>query len=472
MSADAPLTYGQLSTWRSIETFGEDRLMEVNVPALWDVTGLGEAEVVRGLRLLTARQEALRTTFHTDTGGRPVQRVHDDVPLRLERVELSQPDADAALGVLRDLYARPFPVTGDPGWHAVLINCAGRPARLAVSMSHLVVDVWAVRALEGQLRRALAGEEFPAPTPRALAALQHGESWASRRRGAEKYWRRVLAEGPSHNLPLPRSGPGARRVQATLRSAGLAALLARAEREMKVSQQSLLTALTAAAVAALLDRDRVVLSVMCANRFDPVFKSLVSTLNQLVPLPCAVDRDAELPAFARRVHLNTLLSYRHGCYDVDNVARLIAEPASPDRTTFRHDCWFNYVTTPAPPDPVPPGVAAGGVPDAELEWSLPPRNAGHPFYLRVNGDGATRLEMTLRTDPELVPPAAIPTLLRTIAAGARRLLHDPGGTVGALADTAGLDPLGADLFPPTVPPGPAPLPTGSEAALESVQLPR
>ncbi|WP_227870499.1 condensation domain-containing protein, partial [Streptomyces otsuchiensis] len=472
MSADAPLTHGQLSTWRSIETFSEDRLMEVNIPALWDVTGLTEAEVVRGLRLLTSRQEALRTTFHTDPAGRPVQRVHDDVPLRLERVELPGPRADAALGVLRDLYARPFPVTGDPGWRVVLISCAGRPVRLAVSMSHLVVDVWAVRALEGQLRQALAGEEFPAPAPRELAALQHGEAWASRRRGAEKYWRRILTDGPAHNLPLPRSGPGTRRVQATLRSPGLAALLARAEREVKVSQQSLLTALTAAAVAAFLDRDRVVLSVMCANRFDPVFKPLISTLNQLVPLPCSVDRDTGLTAFARRVHLNALLSYRHGCYDVDTAARLTAELAAPDGTAFRHDCWFNYVTTPPPAGPAPRAANATGVPDAELEWSLPPRNAGHPFYLRVNGDGATRLEMTLRTDPDLVPPEAIPGLLRAVTAGARRIVHAPETTVGALADSVGHDPLGADLFPAALPPGPPPPPTGAGAARELVQLPR
>lgn len=489
MSADAPLTFGQLSTWRSIETFAPDRLMEVNVPALWDVTGLTEAEVHRGLRLLTARHEALRTTFHTGPEGRPVQRVHPDVPLRVERVELPDPDPAAARRVLRELYARPFPVTGDPGWHAVLLCCGGRPLRLAVSMSHLVVDVWSIRVLEAQLRAAAAGADLPAPAPRELALLQHGDAWASRRRGAYRYWRRVLGDGPLHNLPEPRTGPGARRVQATLRSPGLAALLARGAREFRVSQQSLLTALTAAALGARIGRDRVTLSVMCANRFDPLWKPLISTMNQLVPLPCDVGPDRSLLDLVRRTHLNALLAYRHGCHDVDAAAGLVAEHPGPDGTRFRHDCWFNYVAAPDGPaadgapepagaaatagDAVPAdgaaGTAAGPVPDAALEWSAPPRNAGHPFYLRVNGDGTRQVELTLRTDPELLAPGAVPALLRTVAAGARRLLAEPESTLGHLADTAGRDVLAADVFPPEPPPAPGP---AAEADRELVQLPR
>lgn len=536
MAVEAPLTFGQLSTWRSIETFAADRLMEVNVPALWDVTGLTETEVRRGLRRLTARHEALRTTFHTrraaaTTAGNasttagsvptaaasasttaaspaagppaPFQRVHDELPFTLGRVELPHPDPLEAQRVLRELYARPFPVVGDPGRHGVLITVAGRPVWLAVSMSHMVVDVWAIRALEAELRLAArqdAGAAAgPAPAPRALAALQHGDAWAARRRGAEKHWRRVLDGGPLRNLPVPAGSsdprgasgglPYERRVQATLRSHGLAVLLAGAARTHKVSPQSLLTALTAAALAGLLGRDAVTLSLMCANRFDPAWLPVISTMNQLVPLPCPVDRDAPLAAFVKRTHLQALLAYRHGCYDVDAAAVLAAAAPGPDGTPFTHDCWFNYVTAPeddggsgsgpesdaqtgtgtgTEPGTEPAAAPPAAVPDATLDWSPPPRNAGHPFYLRVNGDGARWAELTLRVDPARVPQDAVPELLRTVAAGARRLLHAPDATVGALLDGAARDPLPADVFPPapaSAPPAPAPAPW-------SVQLPR
>ncbi|WP_406492310.1 condensation domain-containing protein [Streptomyces sp. NBC_00846] len=473
MAADAPLTFGQLSTWRSIETFSADRLMEVNVPALWNISGLTEDGVERALRALTARHEALRTTFHTDSAGRPFQRVHDETPFPLTRVDLPRLDGAAAMRVLRDLYATPFPVVGDLGRHATLIRVAGRPAWLAVSMSHMVVDVWAVRALETELRALAEGAQpGPAPVPRELALLQHGEKWASRRRGADRYWQKVLDTALPHNLPLgPARGPDERRVQATFSSHVLAALVAESSRTHKVSPQSLLTALTALALAGHLDHDRVTLSVMCANRFDPAWLPLVSTMNQLVPLTLAVDRDTPVSAFVKRAHLTALLAYRHGCYDVDSAARLGAEAAVGDDTLFRHDCWFNYVTSPAPPeDPGTAPLATGDapVPDAVLEWSSPPRHAGHPFYLRVNSDGARYMEMTMRVDPDLISPQAVSRLLRTVVVGVRRLLVEPDTTLGALTDGVAGERLGPALFPAA----PDPCPPAGHDVRDLVALPR
>jgi hypothetical protein len=467
MSVDAPLTFGQLSTWRSIETFAADRLMEVNVPALWDVGGLDAPAIERALHALTRRHESLRTTFHIDAEGRPFQRVHPEVPVRLDRLDLPSVAAEEGAQVLRELYARPFPVVGDPGWHGTLVCSAGSPRYLAVSMSHMVVDVWAIRELEAQLResatgREAAGHRGPGPAPRELAALQHGDAWSGHRRGAEKYWRKLLAGGPLSNLPSPSSStpsmstpPGAgpafradeRRVQATLRSHRLAGLVAEAAAVHRVSPQSVLTALTGAALSGVLSRSRIMLSLMCANRFDPLWQTVISTMNQLVPLVCAVDPDAGLSHFLKRTHLNSLLAYRHGSYDVDAAARLAADTPGPDGSLFVHDCWFNYVTEPASGDDVPSDTVIGGQPDASLTWTPPARNAGHPFYLRVNGDGVNWTELTVRTDPDVLNEQDITRVLRTIVLGALRAATAPDSTVGALLDDAPEQTLGADLFP-------------------------
>lgn len=455
MPADSPLTFGQLSTWRSIETFAADRLMEVNVPALWDVAGLAAPAIYRALHELARRHEALRTTFHTDADGRPFQRVHTEVPFRIDRLALPSAGPEDAARVLRELYAQPFPVTGDPGWHGVLVSSGGSPRYLAVSMSHLVVDVWAIRELEAQLREsaadpAAADRRGPGPAPRELAALQHGEAWAGHRRGAEKYWKKILDSGPLANFPSPEPRSRERRVQATLRSHRLAALVAEAAAVNGVSPQSVLTALTGAALAGVLDRRRIMLSLMCANRFDPVWQPVISTMNQLVPLVCATDPDAPLTAFLKRTHLHSLLAYRHGSYDVDTATRLAAEAPGPDGSLFVHDCWFNYVTEPAatggePATGLP--AAAGETPDASLTWAPPARNAGHPFYVRVNGDGAHWVELTVRADPDLLPEEDVTAVLRTVVLGALRAATAPERTLGALLDDARTAPLGADLFP-------------------------
>jgi hypothetical protein len=456
MPIDAPLTFGQLSTWRSIETFAPDRLMEVNVPAVWDLDGLDRTEVERGLRRLVERHEALRTTFHRDGDGRPFQRVHDRLPLRVESLEL--PERDGAAGsdhdlrarVLRELHARPFAVTGDAGWHGVLVSAGGRPRFLAVSFSHMVVDVWAIRELEAQFR-VLAGDPqglsetatTPGPAPRELAALQHGETWASRRRGAQKHWARVLATGPVRNFPAAEEpGSPQRRIQVTLSSHRLAVLTGEAAALHGLSPQSVLTTMTAAALGAVLGRDRVLVSVMCANRFDPQWLAMVSTMNQLVPLVCAVDPGAPLASLLKRTHLNALLAYRHGSYDVDAAAAAAATSPGPDGSVFDHDTWFNYVADPE--RPVPPGIT--GVPPAVLSWTPPPRNAGHPFYVRVNGDGRTSMEVTVRADPDRLPAQALVTLLRVMALGVERAVTAPQSTPADLF-AAAEDALPPELFP-------------------------
>jgi hypothetical protein len=454
MSADAPLTFGQLSTWRSIETFADDRLMEVNVPALWDVTGLDAPAIDRALHALVQRHESLRTTFHVGADGLPFQRVHPEVPVRVERVDLPSVSAEDGARVLRELYARPFPVVGDPGWHGTLVCAAGSPRYLAVSMSHMVVDVWAIRELEAQLVELAADPATgtgrgPGPAPRELAALQHGDAWAGHRRGAEKYWKKLLSAGPLSNLPQRPPRSDERRIQATLRSHRLAGLVAEAAAVHRVSPQSVLTALTGAALSGVLSRGRITLSLMCANRFDPLWQPVISTMNQLIPLVCAVDPDAPLSAFLKRAHLNSLLAYRHGSYDVDAVTRLTAENPGPDGSLFTHDCWFNYVTEPVAPTDGPAEILPGKLPEATLTWTPPARNAGHPFYLRVNGDGANWVELTVRADPEVLGEREITTLLRTLVLGALRAATVPDGTVGALLDdgAGGVVTPGADLFP-------------------------
>ncbi|MEU6852239.1 condensation domain-containing protein [Actinacidiphila alni] len=453
MPVDAPLTFGQLSTWRSIETFAADRLMEVNVPALWDVMGLDAAAIGNALRVLARRHESLRTTFHIGADGLPFQRVHPDVPVRLERLELPSVTAEDGARVLRELYARAFPVVGDPGWHGTLISAAGRPRYLAVSMSHMVVDVWAIRELQSQLVELASGaaagdDRGPGAAPRELAGLQHGEAWAAHRRGAEKYWKKLLAGGPLSNLPALPARPDERRVQATLRSHRLAALIGEAAALHRVSPQSVLTALTGAALSGVLARRRITLSLMCANRFDPRWQSIVSTMNQLIPLVCSVDPDAPLSGFLKRTHLGSLLAYRHGSYDVDAVERLAAGAPGEDGSLFVHDCWFNYVTEPAA-GPDVPSTRAEEAPDATLTWTPPARNAGHPFYLRVNGDGASWVELTVRADPDLLGEREIGAVLRTVVLGARRAVTAPDGTVGRLledaADAAGTADGGAAL---------------------------
>lgn len=446
MSIQAPLTYGQLSTWRSIETFATDRLSEVNVPVTWDVRGFDAAAIRGAMRVLVARHESLRTTYHV-VDGQPVQRVHPDAPQRIEQIDYAD-EPNTAERVTTELYQRALPVLADPGWHGVLGTSAGQPSFLALSLSHMVVDVAATVELEAQFRSLLTGsvdEAQAGPAPRVLAQLQREDGWISRRRGAEKYWRRLLTDGPVRNLAEPPPRARQRRIEATLQSHQLTILAAQAAAKHGVSAQSVVMAMTAAALGHLVGRRRVVLSMMSANRFERQWQPVVSTMNQLVPLVCDIDPDLPLDRYLKRVHLNALLAYRYGSYDVDRAAAWSAEAAGPDGTRFEHDCWFNYV-------PEPEHRLAGIVgqpPAATCTWTAPRRHEGHPFYVRVNSDGRSWLRVGLRTDPDLVDEADVVRALRLVALGVLRSATEPDARLGALVDDPGE--LPATIFPREVP---------------------
>lgn len=455
MPIEAPLTFGQLSTWRSIETFAADRLAEVNVSDTCELGGLRTDAVLEALRCLTEEHESLRTTYHV-VDGRPVQRVHRALEPRVEVLDRAEhgPLDPAAVGAR--LAAGAFPVTGDPGWRAVLATDGDRALFLALTMSHMVVDVTAIRILQDRLRELAAhpggpraAAVRPGPAPRELALAQQGEGWRSRRQGAEKYWRRVLGAGPIRNLPAPPPRTGERRVHARLSSHRLAELAALAAKAHGVSPQSVYTAMTAAALASIVGRDRVLLSLMCANRFDPAWQQMISTMNQLVPVACDVRPDTTLVQLLKRTHLAALLSYRHGAYDTDLAADLAREaPPGPDGRGFDHDCWFNYVDGIPGPD--------GGPQPAHFSWAEPARHAGHPFYARVNADGTHWAALALRVDPDLIPPPTAVHALRTIVRGIHRATTAPTTTLADLAADA--EPLPEDLFPGELAQHPQPAP--------------
>ena len=132
----APLTYGQLSVWRSIEHLPLDTT-EANLSRTWDLPDGVDAAAVRGaLDALEARHEALRTVFEL-TGARGItQVVRPPAGVDMPVAEAG----DAAAAEARSpapLAARGFALDREPGWRVELVTVGGRPVRLLVCVHHL-----------------------------------------------------------------------------------------------------------------------------------------------------------------------------------------------------------------------------------------------------------------------------------------------------------------------------------------------
>jgi Condensation domain len=452
VSVDAPLSYGQLYSWREIETYPQDWLREANLSTIWSLRGISPDRVSAALRRLVDRHESLRTTYHLRAGD-PLQRVHPAAAPPIEHVNRTitgHDDWKRAADELAQLAGAPFPMTGDVGWRGVLGSSGGAPMLLALSFSHLILDIWSVQNLEAQFQELVADLNAtapPAPTPRELAHQQPRPY-----DGGERYWRRVLHNDPMHQLPSLAAGAKQHRIQATLHSPRLAWLAEQAAKRLGVTTPAVLMALVAAGLSRHLDLDRVTISLMASNRFTPQLRHVVGTMNQLIPVAATVDHGSSLAEHITRQHWAAARAYRHSCYDFDQVATLAADVAthnSGDAPThgcwFNHlfRCWFNYIQFDnQPPDP------AAHTP-AELIWTPLARQYGQPIDIRVTARrGST--SVALRADPTIIPAEALTDILRAVALGVQLAASEPHSSLKEIWSGT----LTPSLFPHELPPPP------------------
>ncbi|MCK2222068.1 condensation domain-containing protein (plasmid) [Actinomadura sp. ATCC 31491] len=285
MSVEARLSHGQLFSWREIERYPEDWLAEANLPSTWDLRGSSVEHVLRTLRRLMDRHEALRTTYHV-VGGAPVQRVHAAIEPPVEVVDRVVTDPGEHELTKAELLAVPFAMEGDLNWRGRLVAMHGSPLYLSLTFSHLIVDLWSIHHVQDQFKALLADPGATAvtgPAPRELARRQREESWRPRQEGAERYWRGVLAQGLTDALPTLPAKAKRNRLELTLHSRALGGWAAEAGRVHGVTAPAVLMAFVAAGLARHLGTDRVTMSLMSSNRFAPEDQHNVGTMNQLVP---------------------------------------------------------------------------------------------------------------------------------------------------------------------------------------------
>ncbi|XIE82040.1 condensation domain-containing protein [Streptomyces sp. SBR177] len=207
---------------------------------------------------LLARHEALRTTFHEET-GRPVQRVHApaDAPLALDERDLTAlPEVEreqALAALLRAEVDTPFDLSTGPLFRVVLVRRAEDDHVLVLSLHHIVSDGWSLDVLTRDLTALYRSAVEPgAPAPDELP-VQYADFavWEqSRRESAEAgrlaHWRRLLDEVPPLALPTDRPRPDVRTTRGAVHRFTLTADQTTALKELGRSRgATLFTTLTA-----------------------------------------------------------------------------------------------------------------------------------------------------------------------------------------------------------------------------------
>ncbi|MDQ1024726.1 hypothetical protein QF035_002308 [Streptomyces umbrinus] len=334
------------------------------------------ADLETALSLLAERHESLRTKFRR-SGPRGIeQEVWASGLIRLEPLEVGGEAEQKAAEVAAGLASQPFDLASDFLWRAVALCQDGKPHHLCLSVHHMAADRVSLGLLHDDLCSLLAGRPFEAAaaTPRAVAETQQSKAWAARRATAVEHWRRTLKAAPP---PLPPAGPRAAMFSGTLRSApALHAANALADR-LDISLHSVLLAVLCETLAEQTGEERLLIGLMAGNRNDPASRTLVASQNQLVPYLAEVDGKSDFDTFARQVYWKTLLAYRHGSFDVDDVEPL-AQKYGRYGNGDGFDYIFNFDQSPAMP-------AAGGYTshESEIQVRSDGRDLGYPLYFQT-----------------------------------------------------------------------------------------
>ena len=410
MSDNVLLSYGQLSVWRDIDDLPRARWHEANFGArlrLPEGGGFAADEVIAAVRGLGVRHESLRTRYDMADPRKPSQHVlppgaESDIDVTV--VECAG-DENQINVLLFEVMQQPFDLEGEYSWRARVITELGRPTEVMLVRHHITADSGSDPVLQADLHAALGADarsardaDEPIPGPVALAEWQRSPARERGRKSTFSHWQKIYSTEP---VSLPRiapAGEGEEVLQCTIRSQRALESARRLATRLAVPLPSVVLAAYTWCVARMAQIPGTVVDLMSSNRFHQQWSELVTSMNQYTAASFTLpDRAGEEPAeqfveYVKHVQARSFAAYRHGMYDVDEMADL-RERAWAHGDERYSVCAYNFIDLKALSSPLtddPPG----GV---ETAWERPFHTIGHPCYLRAIDEGGQALTLRLRT---------------------------------------------------------------------------
>lgn len=324
---------------------------------------LRERELGRALDRLTARHEALRTTF-SGAGHRLKQTVNEPSPIQLHLTELQIQGEDALMDELAAELSTPIDYTGN-ALRARLWRITDNEHILCLTMHHLVTDAWSCGVLYREFGALL--EKFPRLPPVDWQYIdfsnwQHEFLHSPQANRHKEYWARKLA---GMELPAVPLGPRLRQRQrrtAVIQTAITPAVTAALQRLARAEHSTLFAVMLAAYYATVHlktgQRDLAIASLF-ANRSHRRAAGTVGFLANMVVLR------AGLPARASFADLVRIASgtAREAFIHESIPYQLLPIPAATAATQRVEDVMFQMLG-----EPIKVSTRAAGL---ELEGVVP-----------------------------------------------------------------------------------------------------
>jgi len=398
--SSGPLTFGQLSLWRSVQHLPRERRHEGNLATVWTLPDGSSADAVtEAWHELQARHPSLHTIYRLSDPQEPQQVLHPHASrVDISTVQTAAGGRDAeeeARRVVAALATEPFDLTSQYSFRVRVLEHRGRATHVAMVHHHLGADGMGKAILWDDLTAMLAGREprTPAYSLIGLAEEQRSATGAARHRAAVRHWEKIFTASAARNAPLAGAEAGAETetLQVCLRSRRSRAAAAVLANRWELSVPTLALTAYVAAVADVQKVRSLPMWLLSANRFTPRWERCVSTVNQWTPTHVEATPEAGFAELARLLHRRGLQAYRHGMYNPDAMAEVRGR--FPDRAAKVEHLWaVNHIIDPFSAD----SVVADGRAEAALTWEPVFQALGPRFYLRITDNGRDSWALRLR----------------------------------------------------------------------------
>ncbi|MCA9127084.1 MAG: amino acid adenylation domain-containing protein, partial [Planctomycetales bacterium] len=278
-----PLTSNQRALWLFANLLPAD--IGLNCAAVVRITGpLDVAKFESALASILQRHALLRATVH-DANGQPVHLISRSAEVKLTRIDAAELSANEVQLLLDEQCNAAFNQNIGPLYRAALLRKSADEHIFAISVDHLVSDLWSMAIIAREIRNGYLGIQ-----PQAKGAPTHGfmdyvrwqddliQSPAGKE--MERYWQEKLTgELPVLNLPLDRPRSNRRTFRARTESIQVDSELAAKLQSVAIDNQTTLFVPLLAAYALLLQRysgqDELMIGTVANGRNRSEFDELI-----------------------------------------------------------------------------------------------------------------------------------------------------------------------------------------------------
>lgn len=441
-SVSSPLTWAQEEIWSLRRQVGPMQAYFnfqhlIRVPPECDVD-----DVLRAVRRVVGRYEALRTTIRVDQSGHVRQDVHDRGEFRVDVVDAAADHFRVAVGDVWDRVISHTFDDSDWGLRPTLVTSAGQPAVLVLGASHVMLDWYAlsfvVEDLEGLLRGVEPGE-VPAWHPVDQAGAEASERGQRTARRSVAFWRDHLRTMPPTMFPV--SGPVEARMWpcVEMRSPALAVAARLLADRHGQSGADIVLAATALLAGLRAGTSETALRLITANRFTPELRRMVGTCAQSGLL--VVDlADCAFSEFIDRTWAASMQAMRHSRYPGPLLREALKEVNQERGTALDVEAFFHNMTDSEPATELPEGAATPEALAEATSRTTLRRGAMFPRCRRFNlevRDVSQGMTLRLEANPNALSRADAEAYLRAVEKLVVHAAHQDV-RLSAVADLTGL----------------------------------